>query len=82
MSAAISAKDEVFHARLYEWLVQERLGHLLLDYETPYLMQFLENKFKERNETCRDLLWKYLARQGKYMDAAHILDIMSRSPDL
>ncbi|PJF18270.1 Nuclear pore complex, Nup155 component [Paramicrosporidium saccamoebae] len=49
--------------------------------ETPYLLAYLESRFLDHSEACRDLLWKYLARHGRFIDAAKILDQLASSPE-
>lgn len=68
--------------KLYDWLVSEHLGSLLLDIETPFILPFLESKYAARDDLCKDLFWKYLARHGRFMDAAKILDSLASSPEL
>lgn len=82
LTRAIRSRDELFHFRLYEWLVSEQLSSLILDIQTPFLVQFLERKFMERSDQYKDILWKYLARHGRFLDAAKILDQLALSPEL
>ena len=82
MSKAMQSRDELFHLRLYDWLVQERLSSVLLSLDTPYLRGYLEGKFAERVESHRDLLWKLHSKHGRFLDAARTLDTLACSPEL
>lgn len=80
-SRVLNAKDELFHQRFYEWLISERLGHLLLGVETPYIVPFLQGKLASNDPLGREYLWKYLARHGHFVEAAKILDQLASSPE-
>lgn len=67
---------------MYDWLITEHLASLLMDIETPFVLPFLESKFRDRVELCHDLLWKYLARHGRFLEASKILDELASSPEL
>jgi hypothetical protein len=67
---------------MYDWLIFEHLGSLILDMDTPFVASYLETKFAEHNDPCKDMLWKYLARHGRYLEAAKILDQLTTSPEL
>ncbi len=79
---AVKCTDEVFHLRLYDWFIDRQLSSMLLDLETPYIQRYLEMHFANRDENCKDLLWKYLAKHRHNMQAARVLDELSQSPDL
>lgn len=82
LSHAIKSKDEAFHLRLYEWFIDNRMSHLLLGINSPFVLNFLQSRFVERVDAAKDLLWKYLAKQARYLQAARILDEMATSPEL
>lgn len=82
LGRAVKSRDELFHLRMYDWLIFEHLGSLILDMDTPFVASYLETKFAEHNDPCKDMLWKYLARHGRYLEAAKILDQLTTSPEL
>lgn len=82
LTMAVRSQDELFHLKLYEWLISEHFGSLLLDIETPFILPFLESKYATRDDACKDLFWKYLARHGRFMEAAKLLDSIASSPEL
>lgn len=76
------SRDELFHMKFYEWLINNNLSFLLMDLETPFILVFLEARFMEHSDACKDLLWKYLARHGRYFDAARVLNSLVLAPEL
>jgi nuclear pore complex protein Nup155 len=79
---AASSRDEVFHYRLYEWLVKSKFTQTLLELpQTEYLCRFLRSTFVSRESSHIDLLWKWLARSRKYSEAASVLASIAESCD-
>lgn len=82
LACAVKSKDEAFHLRLYEWFIDHRMSHLLLNINSPLILNFLQSRFVKRVDTAKDLLWKYLAKHAQYLQAAKILDEMATSTEL
>ena len=60
---AAASKDELFHYRMYEWLVKSQYSQTLLEMpQTEFLYKYLIDTFLSRHDSHRDLLWKWLAR--------------------
>lgn len=82
LNLAISCRDELFHYRLYEWLVRSQYSQTLLELpQSEFLYKYLRNTFLSRNDSHRDLLWKWLARSCKYSEAAAVLASIAESRD-
>ncbi len=82
LGRAIRSRDELFHTRLYDWLISQHLSSLILDLDTPFIVPFLEVKFSTCQDEFKDILWRYLARHGQFVQAARILDELAVSPEL
>ncbi|WVQ69011.1 uncharacterized protein L199_007223 [Kwoniella botswanensis] len=76
---AIASDDELFHFYLYDWHVDRGLQEQLLEFDTPYIEQYLKltiNNVEDR----RDLLWKFYARREDYLPAAEALSSLATRP--
>ncbi|OCF37542.1 nuclear pore complex protein Nup155 [Kwoniella heveanensis BCC8398] len=76
---AIASDDELFHFYLYDWHVERGLQEQLLEFDTPYIEQYLKltiNNVEDR----RDLLWKFYARREDYLPAAEALSSLATRP--
>ncbi|WRT64996.1 uncharacterized protein IL334_001937 [Kwoniella shivajii] len=76
---AIASDDELFHFYLYDWHVERGLQEQLLEFDTPYIEQYLKltiNNVEDR----RDLLWKFYARREDYLPAAEALSNLATRP--
>lgn len=72
--------DELFHYRLYDWLVKSRYSQSLLEMPpSEFLLKYLRNTFISREALHRDLLWKWLARSGRFAEAASVLATIAES---
>ena len=77
-----SSRDELFHYRMYEWLVRQQFSQTLLELpRTEFLYKYLRSTFISRDNSHRDLLWKWLARSHKYSEAASVLATIAESRD-
>lgn len=81
MKVAFQAKDELFHFKLYQWLVDNQSSSILIEAETAFVLSFLQEKFASRDDACRDLLWRYLAKRGQGIAAARILEELATSTE-
>lgn len=82
LNLASSNRDELFHYRMYEWLVRSQYSQTLLELpQTEFLYKYLKNTFLSRDDTHCDLLWKWLARSCKYSEAASVLASIAESRD-
>lgn len=83
LQVATSSRDELFHYRFYEWLVKPPgYSQVLLELpETGFLYKYLRSTFLARNDLHRDLLWKWLARSGRFSEAASVLASIAESRD-
>lgn len=80
LNLAASSRDELFHYRLYEWLVKTQYSQTLLELpQSEFLYKYLRNTFLSRDDSHRDLLWKWLARSCKYSEAAAVLASIAES---
>nr|XP_018265732.1 nuclear pore complex protein Nup155 [Kwoniella dejecticola CBS 10117]OBR87890.1 nuclear pore complex protein Nup155 [Kwoniella dejecticola CBS 10117] len=76
---AIASDDELFHFYLYDWHVERGLQEQLLEFDTPYIEQYLKltiNNVEDR----RDLLWKFYARREDFLPAAEALSSLATRP--
>lgn len=64
--------DQLFHYRLYDWLVAENQQDKLLQLKTDFILPYLEEKSKKSLAVSK-LLWVYLSRLSKFYEAAEIL---------
>ncbi|WVQ84070.1 hypothetical protein IAT38_006215 [Cryptococcus sp. DSM 104549] len=81
-AAAIESNDQLFHFYLYDWHVERGLQEQLLEFDTPYIEQYLKLTTNDR-EDRRDLLWKYYARREMFLPAAVALhDLATRDSPL
>ncbi|KIR29674.1 nuclear pore complex protein Nup155 [Cryptococcus deuterogattii LA55] len=76
---AIASDDELFHFYLYDWHVERGLQEQLLEFDTPFIEDYLKitiNNVEDR----RDLLWKFYARREQYLPAAEALAKLATRP--
>ncbi|KAH8835728.1 nucleoporin [Flagelloscypha sp. PMI_526] len=74
---AFSAEDELFHSRLYDWLIQRNLSNQLLEIRPA----FLEAHLKRPPSTAPkcQLLWQFYVKNGQPLRAAEILAELAES---
>lgn len=71
LKAARRSTDEMFHIRLYEWYISEKLQQDLIKLNTPYLENFLTKYCPQ--DIRFDLLPSYYIRNEKYFLASRVL---------
>lgn len=77
-----SSRDELLHYRMYEWLVKKQFSQTLLELpHSEFLYKYLRSTFVSRDNSHRDLLWKWLARSHRYSEAASVLTAIAESRD-
>lgn len=82
LNLAAASKDELFHYRMYEWLVKHQFSQTLLNLpQSEFLYKYLIDTFYSRANSHRDLLWKWLARSHKYSEAASVLASIAETRD-
>eukprot|EP01022_Parablepharisma_sp_SALTPOND_P011177 TRINITY_DN1463_c0_g1_i3.p1 TRINITY_DN1463_c0_g1~~TRINITY_DN1463_c0_g1_i3.p1 ORF type:complete len:1707 (-),score=155.69 TRINITY_DN1463_c0_g1_i3:10852-15972(-) len=70
---ANETKDETFHLTLFRWLAEKQMLDKLLKLQSPYLDQFIRNRFDEATSSPSELLYKYFMAKGFYRKAAEVL---------
>ncbi|WVR04455.1 hypothetical protein IAU60_001458 [Kwoniella sp. DSM 27419] len=78
-SLAIASDDELFHYYMYDWHVKRGLQEQLLEFDTPYIEEYLKRTVNDV-EDRRDLLWKFYARREDYLPAAEALANLATRP--
>ncbi|KAK6454097.1 nuclear pore complex subunit [Scheffersomyces xylosifermentans] len=73
-----ASQDKAFHYEFYQWFIAQGVSERLLEINTPFILQFLEEK-SEKSLPLSDLLWLYHAKRENYFDAATILYSLSIS---
>ena len=82
LNLAAASKDEFFHNRVYDWLVKHQFSQTLLEFpQSEFLYKYLIDTFYSRENSHRDLLWKWLARSHKYSEAAAVLATIAETRD-
>lgn len=66
------SKDKTFHYEFYQWFIKQGVSERLLDIETPFILQFLEEE-SVNDLKLSELLWSYHAKREQYYNAASIL---------
>jgi nuclear pore complex protein Nup155 len=80
LNLVASSRDELFHYRVYEWLVRSQYSQTLFGMlHSEFLYKYLKSTFLSREDSHRDLLWKWLARTCKYSEAAAVLASIAES---
>ncbi|CCH60564.1 hypothetical protein TBLA_0D00570 [Henningerozyma blattae CBS 6284] len=75
---ALTYNDQLFHYKLYDWLVSQKQQDKLLQLKTDYILPYLEEKSKDSLEVSK-VLWVYLSRMSKFFEAAEVLYLLSLS---
>jgi nuclear pore complex protein Nup155 len=76
LSYSLRAHDPLFHFSLYHWMIKSNLTDRLVQVESPYVEEYLQQSISSDHQTqllILDLLWKYYERTRKYGSAARIL---------
>ncbi|KDN50361.1 nucleoporin-domain-containing protein [Tilletiaria anomala UBC 951] len=77
---AEESEDPLFHAALYDSLLQRRMTEQLLAMRTPYIRDYLAGE-PLTLEKC-ELLWQYHVRVGEYFAAATVLAGLAQTDEL
>lgn len=77
---AEDSKDELFHAALYNCLLDRQMATQLLSLRTPYIEAYLGSD-PLTLEKC-ELLWQYHVKNGNYFSAAQVLSGLAQSDEL
>jgi len=75
----VNSDDEILHANLYQWLIDNRFTDRLLSIQSPFLENYLKRGIAQHPEQLPlfDIIWKYYEKNGQYFLAAKILDKLS-----
>ena len=75
----VNSEDEILHASLYQWLIDNQHTDRLLGIQSPYLENYLKRGIAQHPDQLAlfDIIWKYYERNGQYFLAAKILDKLS-----
>ena len=74
---AFQADDEMFHSRLYDWLIQKGLADELLEMRPIYLEAHLR---REPGTVQKyQLLWQFYVKDGQPLRAAEVLSALAES---
>ncbi|KAI0033421.1 nucleoporin [Vararia minispora EC-137] len=76
---AFVSMDEMFHCRLYEWLIGRRLADELLEMRPPYLEAYLRRDPPALEKY--QLLWQFYVKDGQPLRAAEVLGTLAESVD-
>lgn len=68
---ALKFEDSLFQFELYEWFISQDASEKLLEIDTNYILQFLEQK-SQQSLIISDLLWIYQSKKNNYYEAALI----------
>jgi len=75
----VNSDDEILHANLYQWLIDNRYTDRLLSIHSPFLENYLKRGIAQHPDQLPlfDIIWKYYEKNGQYFLAAKILDKLS-----
>ena len=76
---AFSSEDEIFHSRLYDWLIEKKLSDELLDIRPPYLEAHLRRE--PATVLKYQLLWQFYVKDGQPLRAAEVLGALADSSE-
>ena len=68
----LNYKDKMFHFEFYKWFAENGVSEKLLYIDTPYILEFLQDKSQKDLEMSK-LLWMYYSKKGDYYEAANQL---------
>lgn len=76
---AFGSEDEIFHSKLYDWLIQKGLADELLEMRPAYL----EAHLRREPVTVQkyQLLWQFYVKDGQPLRAAEVLGALADSPE-
>jgi len=76
---AFASTDEIFHARLYEWVISRGLADELLEMRPQYLQAYLQRE--PRTLDKYQLLWQFYIKDGQPLRAAEVLATLAESSE-
>lgn len=76
---ALSSNDELFHYMLFQWLISFQMTETLLSLKSKFIEKFLQNE--KSNPVIADLLWKYYAKHGQFLQSAQVLMDLANSSE-
>ncbi|KAI0274723.1 nucleoporin [Gloeopeniophorella convolvens] len=76
---AFANSDEIFHSRLYEWLISRGLADELLEMRPVYLQAHLQRE--PRTLDKYQLLWQFYVKDGQPLRAAEVLATLAESSE-
>ena len=68
---AFKYQDKLFHYEFYDWFIKQDISERLLELDTPYILEYLEEKSQDSLEIS-DLLWIYQSKKQNHYQAALI----------
>jgi nuclear pore complex protein Nup155 len=77
---AFASTDEIFHSRLYEWLISRGLADELLEMRPVYLQAYLQREPGTLDKY--QLLWQFYVKDGQPLRAAEVLATLAESSEL
>ena len=76
---AFSCEDEIFHSRLYDWLISRGLADELLEMRPAYLEAHLRREPATIQKYM--LLWQFYVKDGQPLRAAEVLGAIADSSE-
>ncbi|KAK0554278.1 hypothetical protein OC846_002161 [Tilletia horrida] len=76
---ALAQNDQLFHWRLYDWLLERGMTEQLLEVHSAYIEKYLNQEPSTVQKL--HLLWQLYRRDGAYISAAHVLCALARLTD-
>lgn len=76
---AFASTDEIFHSRLYEWLISRGLADELLEMRPAYLQAYLQREPGTLDKY--QLLWQFYVKDGQPLRAAEVLATLAESSE-
>ena len=72
---AFGCEDEIFHSKMYDWLIQRGLADELLEMRPAYL----EAHLRREPVTVQkyQLLWQFYVKDGQPLRAAEVLGVLA-----
>ncbi|TMS38870.1 hypothetical protein L596_005499 [Steinernema carpocapsae] len=70
----MKTKDELANVAVFDWLIDHKMGNMLVDSGSVYVEQYLQQKIQSRDDArYQDVLWRHCEKNGKFMAAAKLL---------
>ncbi|CCH44720.1 Nucleoporin [Wickerhamomyces ciferrii] len=68
---AFKFNDKLFHYEFYDWFLKQDISERLLEIDTPFILEYLEEKSQDSLEIS-DLLWIFRSKRSNFYEAALI----------